>query len=302
LCLDHFVKAERCCEECSEKLNRERAELHAKEQAAREAGLRQAEADGRLAQEQARQRAEAEREAREEQRRRERWPKPGQPWNNSLGMKFAPGPAPEALICVWEARVADYEAFATATRRSWVRPAFRQDPSHPAANVSWEDAKAFCAWLTDKERAEGWLGPEQFYRLPGDVEWSWAAGLQNERGCTPHERDCEVQGIYPWGAQWPPPKGAGNYAPGLRTDDYEFTSPVGCFEANAYGLYDLGGNLWEWCEDEYSPGSGNRVLRGGCWLSLAIEDLLSSSRSRNGPGARSDCYGFRVVMVAGPSA
>jgi formylglycine-generating enzyme required for sulfatase activity len=331
LCRDHFVRAERCCEECADKLIREREELKSKEPAAHppaplvteadrrqteEAARRRAEAERaealrlqelekqrqeaerKRAEAQAQARAEAERRAQAEEARRARWPKPGRAWENSLGLSFVPGPAAELLMCAWPVRVADYEAFVKATQRSWPKPTFKQGPTHAAANVSWEEARAFCLWLTERERAEGWLGPEQLYRLPTDLEWSRAVGLTEERGRTPAERDCGVPDAFPWGTQWPPPKGAGNYAPGLGVDEYEFTSPVGRFAANANGLYDLGGNVWEWCEDEYAPGSGTRVLRGASWLNLALEDLLSSSRSRNAPGARSEAYGFRLALVA----
>jgi formylglycine-generating enzyme required for sulfatase activity len=73
------------------------------------------------------------------------------PFVNSLGMRFAPVPGTKVLFSVWETRVKDYQAFCDATGRSW-EPIFRQAaPEHLAANVSWEDAKAFCEWLSEKE-------------------------------------------------------------------------------------------------------------------------------------------------------
>ncbi len=109
--------------------------------------------------------------------------------------------------------------------------------------MSWDDAKAFCQWLTKKEWNEGKLRASQGYRLPTDVEWSLVVGLPKESGATPPDKDSRIKGVYPWGNQWPPPKGAGNYNPELAVDSFEKTAPVGSFAANRYGLHDLGGNV-----------------------------------------------------------
>jgi hypothetical protein len=87
----------------------------------------------------------------------------GQPWENSLGMKFAP--VGEVLVGVWPVRVQDFEAFCTSTARA--RPAvdFPQGAAHPVISVNWEDANAFCQWLTARERAAGQLEDGQLYRL-----------------------------------------------------------------------------------------------------------------------------------------
>jgi hypothetical protein len=76
-------------------------------------------------------------------------------WENSLGMKFVPVSGTKVLFSIWDTRVRDYEAFVKATGREWRRPDFKQDPTHPAVNVSWIDAQAFCEWLTEKERTAG---------------------------------------------------------------------------------------------------------------------------------------------------
>lgn len=106
-------------------------------------------------------------------------------FRNSLGMKFAPVPGtevplvlPTVLFSVWDTRLQDYEAFATATGRSWDKPSISQGPDHPAVNVSWNDAQAFANWLTEKERRDGTLTAGQHYRLPADREWSVAVGLK----------------------------------------------------------------------------------------------------------------------------
>ena len=221
----------------------------------------------------------------------------GKPWVNSLGMRFVSVPGTPSLFSIWETRVQDYEVFAKATSRSWEKPGFDQGPTHPAGNVSWNDANAFCQWLTVKERSEGKLGASQSYRLPTDEEWSLAVGLSNENGATPIDKSGKIQGVYPWGTQWPPPKGAGNYPGSLAVDNFEYTAPVGSFAANRYGLYDLGGNVWEWCEDELRPGSGTRVLRGASCVNVGPVSLLSSSRGHTSPDSRHYTNGFRCVLA-----
>jgi hypothetical protein len=247
-------------------------------------------------------------------------PIPGRPYENSLGMRFVPVPGTGVLFCVWETRVQDYRAYAEANpdvNRAWENLLFggvevTPGPEHPVVNVSWTDAKAFCEWLTRKEQKEELLGSQQFYRLPTDLEWSAAVGLGPEIGDTPQARDGGVQGVYPWGTDWPPPPGVGNYAdltakasfPSWEIidsyrDGFATTAPVGSFPPNELGLYDLGGNVWEWCEDRYDPDKDYRVVRGGSWFNQEPRHLLSSARDHHLPGYRYDCYGFRVVLVTG---
>lgn len=99
------------------------------------------------------------------------------------------------------------------------------------------------------------------------------------------------------GTQWPPPRGAGNYAQSLNVDKFDYTSPVGSFAANRFGLYDMGGNVWQWCGDSFSGNGGNRVLRGGAWAIFDSSLLLSSCRSGIAPDHRGSNVGFRVVLV-----
>jgi hypothetical protein len=246
---------------------------------------------------------------------------PELPHQNSLGMQFVPVPGTDVLFSIYETRVRDYEAYAQANpnvNRAWVNPVFggvavTAGPDHPVVNVSWLDAKAFCEWLTRKEQMEERLARQQFYRLPTDQEWSAAVGLGPEDGNTPETRSRGVPGVYPWGKEWPPPVGAGNYADlsakasfpswdviDTYRDGYATTAPVGSFPPNLFGIYDLGGNVWEWCESRYHPETESRVVRGASWFNSEPRDLLSSARDFHVPGYRYDCYGFRVVLVTGP--
>ncbi len=227
-------------------------------------------------------------------------PVAGQPWTNSLGVKFVPAGTDGILFGVWDVRVKDYQAFVTATGHDWPKPSFTQTENDPAVNVSWDDAHAFCDWLTRKEQAEGILGPNQKYRLPTDAEWSTAVGLNESTEGTPKDKDSKIAGVYPWGTQWPPPTGAGNYDESLTHDGCANTSPVGSFTANAYGLYDMGGNVCQWCEDKYDKEHESRVLRGASSSSLVPQFLLSSFRNSVAPGLRGDDLGFRVVVVVSP--
>ena len=217
---------------------------------------------------------------------------------NSLGQVFVPVPGTEVQFCIWATRVKDYEAFVSTTGRIWEKPTFTQGPMHPAVMVSWDDAQAFCKWLTEQELKTGKIPMNSKYRLPTDAEWSWAVGIgDKEAAGTPAEKSGKLPSVYPWGGQWPPPKGAGNYAPSLGVDTFANTSPVGSFAPNALGLYDLGGNVWQWCEDWHDGQQINRVLRGGSWFVSRTELLLSSCRGFDTPDRCKGPIGFRIVLA-----
>ncbi len=223
-------------------------------------------------------------------------PAPGQPFTNSLGMKFVP--VGDVRVSVWETRVQDYATFLQATGRRYEPTDFQQAPTHPIVKVNWFDAVAFCKWLTEKERDENVIEDRQSYRLPTDKEWSLAVGLQNEIGGTPQARDGKIKNEFPWGKQWPPPPNAGNYGIPQKRGA---TAPVGSFKANSLGLYDLGGNVWEWCADTYKGGSGGTrdwgVLRGGSWATTNKLEMQSSYRNVVDRNERDVIYGFRCVLA-----
>jgi eukaryotic-like serine/threonine-protein kinase len=221
----------------------------------------------------------------------------GEVWQNSLGMRFVP--VGDWHISAWETRLRDWAAFCVATNRRPVGTDFRQSENDPVVKVNWNDAMEFCQWLTEKERRENFLDETESYRLPTDREWSEAAGLPNESGKTPEERDGRVRNQFPWGEQWPPPRGAGNY--GMiegRSDGFTATAPAGSFAPNSSGIYDLGGNVWEWCFDLYKPGSRWGVLRGGSWSNSQRSELLTSYRNVIDRSERDVIYGFRCVLVS----
>jgi len=253
------------------------------------------------------------------------------PWTNSLAMRFVPVPGTKVLFGVWDVRVQDYTAFVQATGHeaskgmwslrnrvygqhgdTWQNPGFTQGPTHPVCGVNWNDAQAFCKWLTAKERAEGKISAGQSYHLPRDWEWSVAVGLNEPRAGTPKDKD-EGARVYPWGESWPPPSGAGNYAGDDtadenwpkdwkviegRRDSFARTSPVGSFAPNKFGLYDMGGNVWQWVQDDYDDIRGNRTLRGGSWTDLVPRFTLSSFRLDFPAAERFDySIGFRVVLA-----
>ena len=223
---------------------------------------------------------------------------------NSLGMAFVPlhvaGSHRTVEFCIHETRERDLCAFTHLPTTH---------PERAATQVNWHQATAFCTWLTNKEHAEGRLSPARHYRLPTDHEWSSAAGigeLENPAQ-TPEQKRRKISGVYPWGNAWPPGRKDGNYfgresphhegdtiVPG-RGDGRQTACEVMHYKPNAHGLYDLGGNVWEWCADEFRTNTDWRVLRGAAWNCSRPEVLLSSHRPFDPPTYQSDTVGFRIV-------
>ena len=186
----------------------------------------------------------------------------------------------------------------------WEDPEFKQEPDHPAVNISWRDAVAFCEWLGRRE--------ERQYRLPTDREWSILAGIGHlEKPDIAPGRQPKLPGVFPWGIT-PPARTAGNYCDqafgrkygeGYEARWFEFndgfaeTAPVGSFAALKNGLHDLAGNVWEWVDGWYDPETVRyRIVRGGSWRAGPTDRILASFRGPDPPSARLDSVGFRVVL------
>jgi hypothetical protein len=242
-------------------------------------------------------------------------PVAGKEWTNTLGVVFRVVPGVNVLFADIDTRVSDFASFCdhtgynavggmnvvipsgidfwqTPPDATWKNPGFTQTDDCPVTGVSWNDAEAFCQWLTKKEQAMGWLTPQQKYRLPTNAEWDAAAGPTT----------------YPWGNEWPPPPGSGNFAGGeINTDryihgyndGYPRTSPVGTFRSNAYALLDMSGNVWQWTEDWAGGEQYAKNVRGGSWDNSEPSDLKTSAKFTGVPDFRSNCYGFRVVIDLG---
>ena len=220
---------------------------------------------------------------------------------NSLGMAFSPVPGTTVLMAKHETRVSDFDAFVTARSYEWtVRPHFPQESDHPVVGINLADALAFCAWLTESERADGKLTEAQSYRLPTRQEWSAAAGVPSARelDATGLVKAEEVE-LHPWGKVWPPPPGAGNFAqneiPGYQ-DDFAFTAPVGKFLPTPEGIHDLAGNVWEWTQERELRGRGEGTLRGGSWAYFKRECLTSGYQYAVPTDLRAPTFGFRCVL------
>ena len=206
---------------------------------------------------------------------------------------------------------------------NWKNPGFEQGNDHPVVCVSWNDAVAFCAWLSKKEARN--------YRLPTDREFEYAirAGTKMHWSCgdTPENlkgfANCADLALVTKGKLNQKKlternAGLSPISAGIATwdDGFPFTSPVGALKPNAWGLYDMHGNAWQWCLDrmlsnrptkdpQINPedvialvkGTGNRKIRGGAWW--LGPGRCRSANWANRPQADSFSFvGFRVARAA----
>ena len=188
---------------------------------------------------------------------------------------------------------------------SWRWPGFAQGDDHPVVNVTWNDAQALAAWLSQQEG--------QRYRLPTEAEWEYACragtGGQYHGGDAPaalqglaNVFDGDAVGYWP---QWR------DKAFAFR-DGHAFTAPVGSFQPNGFGLHDMLGNVWEWTQDWYAedayatsprddpqgPADGNvKVRRGGSWHTWPLY-ARCGYRNWNTTTTRYTLVGIRLVMEA----
>jgi formylglycine-generating enzyme required for sulfatase activity len=184
------------------------------------------------------------------------------------------------------------------------------DLNRPVEQVSWTDATNYCARLTQQEQAAGRLPAGWVYRLPTESEWEYAcrAGTTTafHYGNALHGGMANFYDYYEYDASIGDIHVSNPAVPWLPR-----TTTVGSYQPNAWGLYDMHGNVWEWCRDWYGsyptgsvtgpqgPTSGsNRVFRGGGWLSLAWR-CRSASRDGNGPSSWGYDLGFRAVLAPG---
>ncbi len=165
----------------------------------------------------------------------------------------------------------------------------------PVEQVSWEDAQAFIQKLNEKERSKGWT-----YRLPSAAEWEYACrgGATSEADCSFHfylekptndisSDQANFNGNFPFGNA---PKG--KYL--------ERTTKVGSYKPNKLGLYDMHGNVWQWCDNLYEEGGSARVLRGGCWNDFGSY-CRAAFRNWYEPTYRHINLGFRLARVPSQS-
>jgi formylglycine-generating enzyme required for sulfatase activity len=184
----------------------------------------------------------------------------------------------------YEVSVAEYKAFCTAAGRTMPdAPSWGWNDKHPMVKVSFDDANAYCNWLSETTG--------QNYRLPTEAEWEYAARGGNKSSGYTYSGGNDLEEV-----GWSSDNAGGQ------------TQAVGRKLPNELGLYDMSGNVWEWCKDWYGdysataqtnprgPSSGSyRVLRGGSW-GRAAAFCRVAHRINSSPGFRDLSDGFRVVL------
>jgi formylglycine-generating enzyme required for sulfatase activity len=188
---------------------------------------------------------------------------------------------------------------------SWRAPGWIQKDKEPVVCISWVDAHAYAQWLDETSGVKGW-------RLPSEAEWEYAA----RAGSTTRRfwADDEVSCVYANGTDRTiGPRGRTWADAALCKDGHWFAAPVGTYRPNAWGLYDMLGNVWEWVQDCYLPytdaptdgsaheadGCRGRVLRGGAW-DEPPGVLRSAERFFQGSANRSSNAGLRVARTLPP--
>jgi len=180
----------------------------------------------------------------------------------------------------------EYDLFCEDTKKELIDDDRWGRGRRPVINVNWHDAVAYCEWLSQKSG--------QIYRLPTEAEWEYVcrAGTTTKWSFGDDEKELEKYGWYD--------KNSGGKS-----------HPVGELKPNLWGLYDMHGNVWEWCEDDwvdsynYTPRDGkayksdrssSKVLRGGSWNDSA-NATRSSDRDWSSPSVRYFNWGFRLLRT-----
>ncbi len=257
------------------------------------------------------------------------WREPGRPpcLFNSFGMQFALIPAGTFLVGAppdeqghFPNETPRHEVTLTRPFHLGVYPVTQRDyatvmgtnpshftepngggPNHPVEEVSWDEAVEFCERLSalPEERKAG-----RVYRLPTEAEWEHACRAGTSTAFSWGPTACSTQANF---------SGNNPYGGGARGPYLERTSSVGSYSPNAFGLYDLHGNVWEWCADRYAadyyhdsppanppgPAEGDtHVLRGGSWY-IVGRGCRCAERCYTGeaPTTRTGSVGFRVAMT-----
>lgn len=193
----------------------------------------------------------------------------------------------------WDAALAAGAKLPNPDDKGWGRG------KRPVINVSWDDAQAYLAWLNEKAGLSGRPGA---YRLPSEAEWEYACRAGTTTPFSFGATISTVQANY---------DGNYTYGNGSKGEHRQKTMPVGSFSANPFGLHDMHGNVWEWCQDCWNanyngaPADGsawttgdcaNRVNRGGSWRSNP-RNLRSANRDWNSPSGRLNLLGFRLART-----
>ncbi|MDP2816110.1 MAG: formylglycine-generating enzyme family protein [Rectinemataceae bacterium] len=203
----------------------------------------------------------------------------------------------------------------------------------PAVMLDWHMATSFCSAITEREKKAGRLPESYEYRLPTEAEWEyackagtttaffWGNSFGNDGAKFANTFDIKTSRIHKWRTE----KGMAD------NDKYVASSPAGSFKPNAFGLYDMSGNVWEWCYDWYNPRAykeldivapvqtkpvatelemrgtfdrpytiegTSRALRGGSWGNLP-SDCRSAARDSAVPETKDTGIGFRIVLAPG---
>jgi iron(II)-dependent oxidoreductase len=233
----------------------------------------------------------------------------------TMGCASNPNSAPPHRVVVGSFRIgaypvtnARYAAFVRATGRRWTSPdgTGPDRANMPATDLTWHDARAFCAWLTTNWRREGRIAGDRSVRLPTEPEWERAA-----RGDQPAPADGVV---HPWGLGWDDDRVNG------ETTGANDVCAVGLFPRgrSPYGCFDMAGQVWEWCQTLWgedmarpsfaypyrddgrevagAPDAVRRVLRGGCFSSGPAKANVSYRGSLEAGGFWRG-NGFRIVVA-----
>jgi len=183
----------------------------------------------------------------------------------------------------------EYNEFIRATKKKTMIPPNWTTDMQPAVGVSWDDANAYAAWLSDLTQKK--------YRLPTEKEWEYAARAGattryywGDRD-TSHRKDA-------WRKEYP--DNAHAYA-WIKSNAEDITHSVGEKKPNQWGLHDVLGNVWEWCSDAYTDNynvpaeeESLKIIRGGSWFSTP-EELTLSHRGSNVTDFSGYSIGFRLV-------